>query len=67
MFFYRLFTLCSAYVSALVIVLSDNQCERIGKWETCLILKEDKWLVCVQLEHLRQSCLIIRCIESDNF
>jgi hypothetical protein len=32
MFFFRLFTLCSARVSALVIVLSDSSCERIGKW-----------------------------------
>jgi hypothetical protein len=39
--FFHLFTLCSACVSALVIVLSDNPCERIGKWETSLILKED--------------------------
>jgi hypothetical protein len=39
--FFHLFTLCSAYVSALVIVLSDSLCERIRKWETYLILKED--------------------------
>jgi hypothetical protein len=39
--FFRLFTLCSAHVSALMIVLSDRPCERIGKWETCPILKED--------------------------
>jgi hypothetical protein len=31
---FRLFTLCSARVSALVIVLSDSPCERIGKLET---------------------------------
>jgi hypothetical protein len=34
MFIFRLFTICSVRVSALVIVLSDNPCERIGKWET---------------------------------
>jgi hypothetical protein len=39
--FFCMFTLCSACVSALVIVLSDSLCERIRKWETCLILKED--------------------------
>jgi hypothetical protein len=33
-----LFTLCSACVSALMIVLNDSPCERIGKWETCPIL-----------------------------
>jgi hypothetical protein len=32
MFFFRLFTLCSARLSALVIVLNDSACERIGKW-----------------------------------
>jgi hypothetical protein len=37
MFFFRLFTLCSGRVSALVVVLSDNPRERIGKWETCPI------------------------------
>jgi hypothetical protein len=41
----QLFTLCSASFSALVIVLSDSPCERIGKWETCPILKEVRWLV----------------------
>jgi hypothetical protein len=39
-----LFTLYT--VSTLVVVLSDSPCERIGKWETCLILKEDRSLVC---------------------
>jgi hypothetical protein len=34
MFFFRLFIFCSARVSGSVIVLSDNPCERIGKWET---------------------------------
>jgi hypothetical protein len=40
--FFRLFTLCSAPVSAIVIVLSESPCERIGKWETCPILKKTK-------------------------
>jgi hypothetical protein len=40
MLFFHLFTIHSAHVSALVIVLSDSPCERIRKWETCLILKE---------------------------
>jgi hypothetical protein len=39
---FRLFPLCSAHVSALVIVLSGSPCERIGKWETCPILKENR-------------------------
>jgi hypothetical protein len=43
--FFSFFTLCSARVSELVIVLSDSPCERIGKWETCPILKEDRSLV----------------------
>jgi hypothetical protein len=43
--FSRLFTLCGARVSALVIVLNDSPCEGIGKWETCQILKEDTLLV----------------------
>jgi hypothetical protein len=29
----NLFTLCSAHVSALVVVLSDSPCERIRKWD----------------------------------
>jgi transposase len=37
--FYRLFTVCSARVSELMIGLSDSQCERLGKWKTCPILK----------------------------
>jgi hypothetical protein len=32
-------------VHSLVTVLSDSPCERIGKWETCPILKEDRSLV----------------------
>jgi hypothetical protein len=38
--FFHLFTLCSAHVSALVTVLSESPCERIGKWEACPTLKE---------------------------
>jgi transposase len=41
MFFFRLFTLRSARVSALVIALSECSCERIRKLETCTILKEE--------------------------
>jgi hypothetical protein len=41
----RLYTFCSAYFSALLIVLSDSPCERIGKLETYLVLKEDRMLV----------------------
>jgi hypothetical protein len=43
--FFRLLTLCSARVSAQVIVVSDSPCESKGKWETCPILKEDRSLV----------------------
>jgi hypothetical protein len=32
--FFRLFALCSARVSSLVIVLIESMCERIGKWKT---------------------------------
>jgi hypothetical protein len=42
--FFPLFTFCSAHISALVIVLADIPCQRIGKWEICLVLKEDKSL-----------------------
>jgi hypothetical protein len=52
MFFFRLFTFCSARVSALVIVLSDCPYEEIGKWDICPILKENRSLVRVSLEHL---------------
>jgi hypothetical protein len=44
-FFFYLFTLCSARVSALVIELSANPCERTGKLETCPILKKDRLMV----------------------
>jgi hypothetical protein len=43
--FFRVFTFCSARVSALMIVLSDSLCERIGKSETCPILEEDRSLM----------------------
>jgi hypothetical protein len=43
---------CSACVSALVNVLSDSPGERIGEWETCLILNENILLVRLLLEHL---------------
>jgi hypothetical protein len=43
--FFRLFTFCSARVSALVTVLSDSQCEGTGKGKICPILKEDRFLV----------------------
>jgi hypothetical protein len=43
--FVRLFVLCSARVSALVIMLSGSPCERIGKWEPCPILKKVRSLV----------------------
>jgi hypothetical protein len=65
-----LFTFCSACVSALVIVLSDSLWERIGNWETCSVLKEERrtdhwcafsWSVC------GKSCHIIRYIESSSF
>jgi hypothetical protein len=51
--FFRLFTLCSTRVQVSSIVLSDNPCEKIGKWETCPILKEGSLLVSVKLDHLR--------------
>jgi hypothetical protein len=49
---FRLFTFSSACVSALVIVLTDSPFERIGTWEICHILKEDRSLVRVLLENL---------------
>jgi hypothetical protein len=52
---FRLFKLYRARVTALVIVLSDSLCERIRKWETCPILKEDRSLLRVNLEHLKQK------------
>jgi hypothetical protein len=36
---------CSARVSALMIMLSDSPWERIRKWETCPIVKEGRSLV----------------------
>jgi hypothetical protein len=41
------FTLCSAQVSVLVIVLRGSPSERISKWEACLILKEYRLSVCL--------------------
>jgi hypothetical protein len=42
--FFHLFILCSAYVSALVILLGDSMCERIGKWKTVQFCKRtDRW------------------------
>jgi hypothetical protein len=55
MLFFRLFTLCSVRAIALVFVLSESPSERIGKWETCPILKENRSLVLFYLEHLWQS------------
>jgi hypothetical protein len=66
-FFFRLFTLCNARVSILVIVLSDSLCERIGKWETCPILKEDRSLVGFSWSICDKNGHIIRCTESDCF
>jgi hypothetical protein len=43
--FFHLFILCSAHVSALVIVLSESRWEQIGKWEAFPILKEDRLLM----------------------
>jgi hypothetical protein len=37
--FFCFFTLCSARVSACVIVLSDSLCEEIGKLGTCPLLQ----------------------------
>jgi hypothetical protein len=39
-----LFT-CIVRVSALVTVLSDSLCQRIGKWDTCPNFKEDRSLM----------------------
>jgi hypothetical protein len=39
--FFRLFTLSSVLVNALVIVWNDGPCERNGKWKISPILKED--------------------------
>jgi hypothetical protein len=45
MFFLLSLTLFSASVIALMIVLSASPCEKIRKWETSPILKEDGWFV----------------------
>jgi hypothetical protein len=39
MFFHE-FTLCSAHVSALVTVLNESPCERIGKWGGLLYIEK---------------------------
>jgi hypothetical protein len=67
MFFFRLFTLCFSRVSALVNVLSDSPCERMGKWETCPIFKEDRTLARLAGASVTKNFHIIRCIESDSF
>jgi hypothetical protein len=67
--FFRLFTLCNVRVSALVVLLSDSPCERIGKWEIYLSDFETGHIIIGA--HLvgacDKNCYIIRCIESDSF
>jgi hypothetical protein len=48
MLFFRLFTLCSARVSALVILLSDSPYERIGKFEIFFYLERGQ-IACARL------------------
>jgi hypothetical protein len=57
----------SVRIIAVLSVLSDSPYERIGKWETCSILKVDGSLVRVQLSICDKNCHIIRCIENDSF
>jgi hypothetical protein len=64
MLFFRLFTFCNARVSELVIVLSDSPCERIGKYKTFPILKEDRLLVSLLAE---SSLTKTATIERDSF
>ena len=59
--------LCSASVNALQIVFSNSVYESSAKWETCQIFKEDRQVVRVQLEHLKQNGYFIRCIQSSSF
>jgi hypothetical protein len=70
MFLFRLFALCSTRASALVIMLSDSPCERIGK-RVDLSDFEIGQIVGVRLagalEHCDENCHITRCIESDSF
>jgi hypothetical protein len=47
----KCFALCSARVCALVVMLSDSPCERIEKWKTCPVVKQDRSLVRVWMEH----------------
>lgn len=65
--FFHLFILCSACISALVLVLSNSLCERIRKMESCPILIGDRSLVHIYLEHLWQKLHIIRCIKCNSF
>jgi hypothetical protein len=53
------FFICSPRVNASAIVLSESLCERIGKWGTWPILKEERSLVRVYLEHLLQKCPLL--------
>jgi hypothetical protein len=66
--FFHLFTLCGARVSALVIVLSDSPCERIGKMGDLSDLESEQ-IVGERLAgaSVDKNCHIIRCIESTSF
>jgi hypothetical protein len=47
---------CTMHCSCQYIFVLDNStCERIGKWETCPILKDDRSLARVLLAHLLQK------------
>jgi hypothetical protein len=48
----KMYPICNARVSALVVVLSDSPCETTGKWKTCPVFEEDRLLERVWLEHL---------------
>jgi hypothetical protein len=65
MIFFPLFTLCSAFACALVIVLSGSPFERIEKWENRPIFKEDRRAFSYSIYD--EKCRIIRGIESDGF
>jgi hypothetical protein len=64
MFFFRLFTHCSARVSILVIVLSDNPREMgdVSDFEIGQIV-----VARLAGASVIKTCHIIRCIESDSF
>jgi hypothetical protein len=64
--FFCLITLRSARVSELVSVLGHSPCERIGKWEICPNLKEDRSFVRVWMKHDKNG-YTITCIERDSF